>query len=154
CTACIDVCPTQAIIAPYRLDARRCISYLTIEHDGAIPQELRPLIGNRVVGCDDCQLVRPWNKYAQRAQLSDFDARAPLDNASLLQLWAWSEAEFMRHSEGSALRRLGYSRWRRNLAVALGNALRATANARITQALRDALPNADPLVREHVLWAL
>jgi epoxyqueuosine reductase len=154
CAACIDVCPTRAIVAPYRLDARRCISYLTIEHDGAIPLELRPLIGNRVVGCDDCQLVCPWNKYAQRARLPDFDARAPLDSASLLQLWRWSEAEFLQHTEGSALRRIGYSRWRRNLAVALGNALRNTANAQIEQALRDALPAADALVREHVLWAL
>ena len=154
CAACIDVCPTRAIVAPYRLDARRCISYLTIEHDGAIPVELRPLIGNRVVGCDDCQLVCPWNKYAQRAQIADFDAREPLSSASLLQLWQWSEADFLLHTEGSALRRIGYSRWRRNLAVALGNALRAGANAPIEQALRDALPYADPLVREHVLWAL
>jgi epoxyqueuosine reductase len=154
CAACIDVCPTRAIVAPYRLDARRCISYLTIEHDGAIPVELRPLIGNRVVGCDDCQLVCPWNKYAQRARLADFDVREPLSNASLLQLWQWSEAQYLQHTEGSALRRIGYSRWRRNLAVAMGNALRVAANAQIEQALRDALSDADALVREHVRWAL
>jgi epoxyqueuosine reductase len=154
CSACIDACPTRAIVTPYRLDARRCISYLTIEHDGPIPIELRPLIGNRVVGCDDCQLVCPWNKYAQRALLADFDAREPLDSATLLALWRWSEAQFLQHTEGSALRRIGYSRWRRNLAVALGNALRAAPRSDIEQALRDALPSADPLVREHVLWAL
>jgi epoxyqueuosine reductase len=154
CSACIDVCPTRAIVAPYRLDARRCISYLTIEHDGPIPVELRPLVGNRVVGCDDCQLVCPWNKYAQRASLPDFDPRERLDNASLLQLWRWSEAQFLQYTEGSALRRIGYSRWRRNLAVALGNALRAGPRPEIEQALHDALPSADALVREHVLWAL
>jgi epoxyqueuosine reductase len=154
CTACIDICPTQAIVAPYRLDARRCISYLTIEHDGAIPLELRTAIGNRVVGCDDCQLVCPWNKYAQRAQIADFDPRAPFDGATLLELWGWSESQFLSHTEGSALRRVGYARWRRNLAVALGNALRVTPNAQIERALRDALPDADALVREHVLWAL
>jgi len=108
CSACIDVCPTRAIVAPYRLDARRCISYLTIEHDGPIPPELRPLIGNRIYGCDDCQLVCPWNKYAQRASLPDFDEREGLGDATLLALWAWSEEEFLRHTEGSAIRRIGY----------------------------------------------
>ncbi|HRH90052.1 MAG TPA: tRNA epoxyqueuosine(34) reductase QueG [Rubrivivax sp.] len=108
CSACIDICPTRAIVAPYRLDARRCISYLTIEHDGAIPLALRPLLGNRIYGCDDCQLVCPWNKYARVTALADFDARAPLPGATLLQLWAWDEAEFLRRTEGSAIRRIGH----------------------------------------------
>jgi len=154
CSACIDVCPTQAIVAPYRLDARRCISYLTIEHDGPIPVELRPLLGNRIYGCDDCQLVCPWNKYAQRATLPDFDARAPLDSATLLQLWAWDEAEFLRRTEGSAIRRIGHARWQRNLAVALGNALRAQPDAEIERALRARLPAASALLAEHIGWAL
>ena len=154
CSACIDVCPTRAIVAPYRLDARRCISYLTIEHPGAIDVELRPLIGNRIYGCDDCQLVCPWNKYAQRSVLADFDARAPLAEPTLLQLWAWSEGEFLRHTEGSAIRRIGWSRWRRNLAVALGNAWRATGDAALARALQDARDGAEPMVREHIDWAL
>jgi epoxyqueuosine reductase len=154
CSACIDVCPTRAIVAPYRLDARRCISYLTIEHDGAIPLALRPLMGNRIFGCDDCQLVCPWNKYARRATLPDFDARTQWSDAALLDLWQWDEASFLRHTEGSALRRIGFARWRRNLAVALGNALRAAPRSDIEQALRAALPAADALLREHVLWAL
>ena len=154
CTACIEACPTRAIVAPYRLDARRCISYLTIEHDGSIPLELRPLMGNRIYGCDDCQLVCPWNKYAQRATLPDFDARDALSNAGLLALWLWREADFLRHAEGSAIRRIGWRRWRRNLAVACGNALRAGPDAALAQALRDALPCDDALVREHVEWAL
>ena len=154
CSACIDVCPTQAIVAPYRLDARRCISYLTIEHDGPIPLELRPLIGNRIYGCDDCQLVCPWNKYAQRATLPDFDARDALSEPTLLQLWAWSEAEFLQRSEGSAIRRIGYVRWQRNLAVALGNALRATGAAAIRDALQSRRDAAAPLVQEHIDWAL
>ena len=155
CSACIDVCPTRAIVAPYRLDARRCISYLTIEHDGPIPLELRPLMGNRVFGCDDCQLICPWNKYARRSTLPDFDARAQWHDADLLALWQWDEAAFLRHTEGSALRRIGFTRWRRNLAVALGNALRATRDAAaIEQALRAALPDADDVVREHIEWAL
>src|SRR5688572_26743646 len=123
CSACITVCPTQAIVAPYRLDARRCISYLTIEHRGAIAPELRPLIGNRIYGCDDCQLVCPWNKYAQRSTLPDFDEREGFSGSTLLELWQWNEPEFLRRTEGSAIRRIGYPRWRRNLAVALGNAL-------------------------------
>ena len=158
CSACIDVCPTRAIVAPYRLDARRCISYLTIEHAGPIPLELRPLIGNRIYGCDDCQLVCPWNKYAQRSPLPDFDARASVGSATLLQLWAWSEAEFLRHTEGSAIRRIGFERWQRNCAVALGNALRAASDATeaaaIAAALRGRLTEAVPLVREHIEWAL
>jgi len=154
CSACLDVCPTRAIVAPYRLDARRCISYLTIEHDGPIPRELRPSIGNRIFGCDDCQLVCPWNKYAQRATLPDFDARSPWRDAELTVLWQWDEATFLRHTEGSALRRIGFARWRRNLAVAMGNALRAAPNGAIEQLLRAALPDADELLREHLQWAL
>jgi epoxyqueuosine reductase len=156
CSACIDVCPTQAIVGPYRLDARRCISYLTIEHDGPIPIELRALIGNRIYGCDDCQLVCPWNKYAQRSTLSDFDVRELLVRPTLLQLWAWSESEFLQHTEGSAIRRIGYERWRRNLAVGLGNALRAGVGTDL--AVRDALVRsrdaAGAMVREHIDWAL
>jgi epoxyqueuosine reductase len=154
CRACIDVCPTQAIVAPYRLDARRCISYLTIEHDGPIPVELRASIGNRIYGCDDCQLVCPWNKYAQRSVLPDFDVRDGLDRSTLLQLWAWDQAGFLRRTEGSAIRRIGWLRWRRNLAVGLGNALRASADAAIRQALLAARESEDALVREHIDWAL
>jgi epoxyqueuosine reductase len=154
CSACIEVCPTRAIVAPYRLDARRCISYLTIEHDGAIPLELRAPLGNRIYGCDDCQLVCPWNKYAQRSTLPDFDARAPLDGATLLQLWAWDEAEFLHRTEGSPIRRIGHARWQRNLAVALGNALRAQADEAIKRALRERLDGASALLAEHIEWAL
>ena len=155
CTACIDVCPTQAIVGPYRLDARRCISYLTIEHPGPIPLELRPLMGNRVYGCDDCQLACPWNKFAQRSALPDFDPRHGLDGATLLQLWSWSEAEFLQRTEGSAIRRIGWQRWRRNLAVALGNAARLEADPmRLHAALQAARAQADALVAEHVDWAL
>ena len=157
CRACIDVCPTQAIVGPYRLDARRCISYLTIEHDGPIPIELRALFGNRIYGCDDCQLVCPWNKYAQASLLPDFDARASVGAATLLNLWAWNEADFLRHTEGSAMRRIGFERWQRNLAVALGNALRQ-ADAQTRRALQDALRarlgSASALVAEHIRWAL
>jgi epoxyqueuosine reductase len=154
CSACIDICPTQAIVAPYRLDARRCISYLTIEEAGPIPTELRPLIGNRIYGCDDCQLVCPWNKYAKRSTLPDFDPREPLSNATLAGLWQWSEEEFLRHTEGSAIRRIGHERWQRNLAVAMGNALRAGADAEIARALAERRESASPLVREHIDWAL
>ncbi len=154
CSACIDACPTQAIVAPYRLDARRCISYLTIEHDGPIPVELRPLIGNRIVGCDDCQLACPWNKYAQRSPLPDFDVREPLADATLLALWAWDEAEFLHRTEGSAIRRIGHERWQRNLAVSLGNALGAAPSGEIERALRERLPEASALVTEHIEWAL
>jgi epoxyqueuosine reductase len=154
CSACIDVCPTRAIVAPYRLDARRCISYLTIEHHGPIPTELRAPIGNRIYGCDDCQLTCPWNKYARRSLLSDFDERVPLVTATLLELWSWDEALFRRRTEGSAIRRIGWQRWRRNLAVALGNALRASSDPQILPALRQAHGNADELVREHIDWAM
>ncbi len=155
CNACIDVCPTQAIVGPYRLDARRCISYLTLELKGSIPVELRPLIGNRVVGCDDCQLVCPWNKFAQRATTPDFDVRHGLDEATLVELFAWSAEEFSRKTEGSALRRIGHERWLRNMAVGLGNALRQGAPAAgIVEALRARLDDPSELVREHVVWAL
>ena len=154
CRACIDLCPTQAIVGPQRLDARRCISYLTIEHPGPIDEALRPLIGNRIYGCDDCQLACPWNKYAQRSTLPDFDSRAPLGHATLLELWAWDEAEFLRRTEGSAIRRIGHRRWRRNLAVALGNAWRETGDARIAAALQQASDRDDALVGEHIAWAL
>ncbi|WP_395693024.1 tRNA epoxyqueuosine(34) reductase QueG [Piscinibacter sp.] len=154
CTACLEVCPTQAIVAPYRLDARRCISYLTIEHDGAIPVELRAAIGNRIYGCDDCQLVCPWNKYARRATLPDFDPRAPLGRATLLELWRWDEAEFLHRTEGSAIRRIGHARWRRNLAVAMGNALRAGVDEGLRAALAAAREGASELLREHIDWAL
>jgi epoxyqueuosine reductase len=154
CTACISACPTQAIVAPYRLDARRCISYLTIEHDGPIPEELRAPMGNRIYGCDDCQLACPWNKYAQRATLADFDTRAPLASASLLQLWAWDEAEFSRRTEGSAMRRAGWQRWRRNLAVGLGNAWRHSGVLALRTALQDARATESALVQQHIDWAL
>jgi epoxyqueuosine reductase len=154
CSACIDACPTRAIVAPYRLDARRCISYLTIEHDGPIPEALRPALGNRIYGCDDCQLACPWNKYAQRSPLPDFDPRNGLDDASLLALWSWGEAEFLRRSEGSAIRRIGWQRWRRNLAVGLGNARRGGAGPEVDAALLAARAHADALVCEHIDWAL
>ncbi len=157
CSACIIICPTQAIVAPGRLDARRCISYLTIEHAGPIPEPLRPLIGNRIYGCDDCQLVCPWNKYAQRSPVPDFDPRAGLTGATLTELFAWSEAEFLRRTEGSPIRRIGHERWLRNIAVALGNAVRVLP-AVDAEPLRAALARRaeDPsaLVREHVEWAL
>lgn len=152
CSACIDICPTQAIVAPYRLDARRCISYLTIEHAGPIPIELRPLIGNRIYGCDDCQLVCPWNKFARRSALPDFDEREGLTAPLLTTLWRWTEDDFLRHTEGSAIRRIGHERWLRNVAVALGNARRAGAD--VDAALRERLPTAGPLLREHIEWAL
>jgi epoxyqueuosine reductase len=148
------VCPTQAIVAPYRVDARRCIAYLTIEHDGPIPVELRPLIGNRIYGCDDCQLVCPWNKFAQVSALPDFDARPALGDPMLLELWSWDEARFLRETEGSPIRRIGYERWQRNLAVALGNALGAGAPAMVREALLARRDTATPLVREHIDWAL
>ena len=158
CSACIDVCPTQAIVEPYRLDARRCISYLTIEHAGPIPIEFRAPMGNRIYGCDDCQLVCPWNKYARRSTLPDFDVRDPFDQPTLLELWAWSEADFLRHTEGSAIRRIGHERWQRNLAVAMGNALRDEPDADVRGELRHALSAsrdvATPLVREHIEWAM
>lgn len=155
CSACIDVCPTQAILGPYKLDARRCISYLTIELKGSIPIELRPLIGNRVLGCDDCQLACPWNKFAQRASLSDFDVRHGLDHASLVELFSWSENQFNRNMEGSAIRRIGHERWLRNIAVGLGNAARSdVAMPDILTALKARMDHPSALVREHVAWAL
>ena len=156
CSACITVCPTQAIIAPHRLDARRCISYLTIEHAGPIPLELRPLMGNRIYGCDDCQLICPWNKFAQRNALADFDERQGLTGQQLVTLFAWTEEDFLRLTEGSAIRRIGHERWLRNIAVAMGNALRAgTAGAaEIRAALTARGDSAGTLVGEHVAWAL
>ena len=155
CQACITVCPTQAILGPHRLDARRCISYLTIELKGSIPVELRPLIGNRVYGCDDCQTVCPWNKFAQRAVLADFDERNGLGSAALIELFGWSEDEFMRKMEGSPIRRIGHQRWLRNLAVGLGNAAHQAKGAPdIVAALSERLQDPSPLVREHVAWAL
>jgi epoxyqueuosine reductase len=155
CSACIDVCPTQAIVAPYRLDARRCISYLTIELKGSIPVELRPLIGNRVLGCDDCQVVCPWNKFAQRASLRDFDVRNGLDDATLIELFAWSEEEFNRNLQGSAIRRIGHERWLRNIAVGIGNAAAALpGDAAMVAALTARAQHPSALVREHVEWAL
>ena len=159
CQSCIDICPTQAITAPYQLDARRCISYLTIENTEEIPVEFRRAIGNRVYGCDDCQLICPWNKFAKRSELPDFVERHGLGKATLLQLWSWTESEFDQRHAGSAIRRIGYVRWRRNLAVALGNAL---VSAEVTHedkdlmriALSAALSEADALVAEHILWAL
>ncbi|MGE5616079.1 MAG: tRNA epoxyqueuosine(34) reductase QueG [Bacillota bacterium] len=151
CERCIDVCPTRAIVAPYQLDARRCISYLTIEHHGALPEELRPLMGNRIYGCDDCQLVCPWNKYAKPSDDPDFAVRNGLDDASLVELFAWSEEEFNKRFEGSPIRRIGHERWLRNIAVALGN---ASGSKRVIDALRARAGHHSPLVREHVQWAL
>ena len=151
CTRCIDVCPTQAIVAPYSVDARRCISYLTIELHGAIPEDLRPLIGNRIYGCDDCQLVCPWNKFATPTPETDFLPRHDLDRSTLIDLFAWSEDDFLRRTEGSPIRRIGYERWLRNIAVAMGNAPRSEA---IVNALASRREHPSPLVREHVEWAL
>jgi epoxyqueuosine reductase len=161
CTRCIGACPTGAIVAPYKVDARLCISYLTIELKGSIPLEMRPLIGNRVYGCDDCQLACPWNKFAQAAPVADFDVRHGLDRASLVELFAWSADEFDTRMQGSAIRRIGYESWLRNLAVGMGNALRAasgslSADAReaIVRALRQRADDPSAVVREHVEWAL
>ena len=151
CHACIDACPTGAIVAPYELDARRCISYLTIELKGSIPEALRPLIGNRVYGCDDCQLACPWNKYAQVSRERDFAVRNGLDDADLVALFAWTADEFATRMEGSAIRRIGYERWLRNLAVGLGN---ADYDEAIVAALAARADDPSPLVREHVAWAL
>ncbi|PRC93587.1 tRNA epoxyqueuosine(34) reductase QueG [Solimicrobium silvestre] len=159
CTACITSCPTQAILAPYKLDARRCISYLTIELKTSIPIELRPLIGNRVYGCDDCQLCCPWNKFAQVSEQADFAVRNGLDNASLIDLFSWSEADFMKKLEGSPIRRIGYISWLRNLAVGLGNAKRELSmhqmdTSELDSALQKQISHPSEIVREHVLWAL
>ena len=160
CSACISACPTQAIVAPYQLDARRCISYLTIEHAGPIPIELRPLMGNRIYGCDDCQLVCPWNKFAKRSALPDFDERHGLGAAQLVHLMQWDEDTFLRLTEGSAIRRIGHVRWLRNVAIAIGNALRAmpalplAEQESLRQAAQIWAEHPDPVVRESVAWAL
>jgi epoxyqueuosine reductase len=151
CTRCIDICPTQAIVAPYRLDARRCIAYLTIEHEGAIDEDLRPLIGNRIFGCDDCQLVCPWNKFAKTTDEPDFRTRNHLDTATLADLFAWDEDEFLQRTEGSPIRRSGHARWLRNLAIALGN---APTSPEVVAALHSRRGIDDAMVREHVEWAL
>ncbi|CAM5477154.1 tRNA epoxyqueuosine(34) reductase QueG [Rhodanobacter lindaniclasticus] len=151
CTRCIEVCPTQAITGPYQLDAKRCISYLTIELKGSIPEELRAPMGNRIFGCDDCQLVCPWNKFAQVATEADFAPRHSLDGAKLVELFGWSEEEFLRRTEGMAIRRTGYEGWLRNIAVALGN---APPSEVIRAALRDRADHPSAVVREHVAWAL
>ena len=154
CNACIDICPTQAILAPQRLDARRCISYLTIEHHGPIPEDLRPLMGNRIYGCDDCQLICPWNKYARRSALPDFDEREGLTGRQLAELFSWSEDEFLRLTEGSPIRRIGHERWLRNVAIAIGNALRQADDPALRAALQARAQHPSALVREHVAWAL
>lgn len=159
CTSCLEVCPTQAFVSPFELDARRCISYLTIEHTGSIPLELRPLMGNRVYGCDDCQRVCPWNRYAQAASLNDFDVRHGLDQRTLVELFSWTESEFIARHQGSAILRIGYVRWLRNLAVGLGNALASPAlpadqRTAIIQILNTHVAHPSEIVREHVQWAL
>lgn len=151
CRACLEVCPTQAIVAPYQVDARLCISYLTIELHGPIPEDLRPLIGNRIYGCDDCQLVCPWNRFAKLTGEKDFNPRHRLNAQELLEVFAWSEQDFLAKTEGSAIRRIGYERWLRNIAVALGNAPKSEV---IILALRAKLLHASELVREHIKWAL
>ena len=151
CRACIDVCPTQAIVAPYRLDARRCISYLTIEREGPIPEPLRAPMGNRIYGCDDCQLVCPWNRFGRLTAEAGFLPRHGLDHATLVGLFAWDEGEFLRRTEGSAIRRIGHLRWLRNLAVGLGN---GPADEPARRALEDRAAHPSALVREHVRWAL
>lgn len=151
CQACLDICPTAAITAPYQLDARRCISYLTIEHKTAIPEDLRPLMGNRIYGCDDCQLVCPWNKFSQPTRVADFHVRHGLDDRDLLTLFGWSAQQFADRFAGSAIRRIGHTQWLRNIAVALGN---AATTPQVVAALRARADDAQALVREHVAWAL
>ena len=151
CKACITVCPTDAIVAPYELDARRCISYLTIEHEGSIPEDLRKGIGNRIFGCDDCQLMCPWNRFSQHTGETDFHPRHGLGDSDLVSLFSWSEEEFLERTAGSAIRRAGYLKWLRNIAVALGN---APTTEDIVQALNTRMDYPDETVREHVLWAL
>lgn len=151
CTACLKICPTQAIVAPYQVDARRCVSYLTIELQGAIPEDLRPLIGNRIYGCDDCQLICPWNRFAKLTAEGDFHPRRQLNQQQLLSAFAWDEATFLRNTEGSAIRRIGHTRWLRNIAVALGN---APPNELIKHSLLAHYAHESALVREHVCWAL
>lgn len=155
CTSCIDICPTQAIVAPYRVDARRCISYLTIELHGAIPVQFRQAIGNRIYGCDDCQLYCPWNRFAQATNEKDFFTRQPLDAAALVELFSWSEEAFLSNTEGSAIRRIGYRRWLRNIAVALGNAGKSTKIIQILkQKKQEMIQAGEPMVVEHIDWAL
>ncbi len=152
CNACISICPTQAIVAPYKVDAKRCISYLTIEHEGSIAEEFRSAMGNRIYGCDDCQLVCPYNRDVDTTQESDFTPRSHLINADLLELFLWTEDEFLSNTEGSPIRRIGISKWRRNISIALGN---AAFSADITHALKQALENTqDPILTEHYQWAL
>ncbi len=151
CTACVDVCPTRAFPEPYILDAKRCISYLTIEHRGSIPEGLRPLMGNRIFGCDDCQLICPWNRFSNFTQEQDFHPRQKLDQSSLLALFQWTEEEFLKKTEGSAIRRTGYEGWLRNIAIALGN---GHQNQAVLAALREKLKHDSEIVREHVQWAL
>jgi epoxyqueuosine reductase len=151
CVACMTICPTAAIVAPYTVDARRCISYLTIEYAGSIPLELRPLMGNRIYGCDDCQLICPWNRYAHTSPETDFAARQELLAPELLMLWQWSETRFLQQTEGSPIRRIGFEKWQRNLAVALGNAPYSSA---IVSALADQRDTSSALVQEHITWAL
>jgi len=151
CTACIDICPTKAIIKPYILDARRCISYLTIEHKGSIDENLRPLMGNRIFGCDDCQIICPWNKFAQLTTIKDFSPRHSLDCATLIDLFNWSEQDFANNTEGSTIRRAGYTSWLRNIAISLGNA-KTTPN--VILALQARANHTNEIVREHVVWAL
>jgi len=163
CTACIDICPTQAIVEPYQVDARRCISYLTIELRESIPDEFRKDIGNRIYGCDDCQLVCPWNKFSIHTKEKDFTIRNSLDSSTLIDLFSWTEKEFLKKTEGSAIRRIGYEAWSRNIAVALGNLLRNLVEGKtvdkvtsrnITRVLEDKKLHTSELVREHIEWAL
>jgi epoxyqueuosine reductase len=151
CVACLEICPTQAIVAPYQVDAKLCVSYLTIELHGAIPKPLRPLIGNRIYGCDDCQLICPWNRFAKPTDEQDFRPRHNLNNAQLIELFTWTEAEFLHKTEGSAIRRIGHERWLRNIAVALGN---GSYSETAKSALEKRLTHSSELVREHVDWAL
>ncbi|OYD22935.1 tRNA epoxyqueuosine(34) reductase QueG [Oceanimonas baumannii] len=151
CVACLTICPTQAIVEPYVVDARRCISYLTIELDGPIPEALRPLMGNRIYGCDDCQLICPWNRFANASKEPDFSPREQLHAPQLLALFDWSEAHFLKVTEGSPIRRIGYRRWLRNIAVALGN---APASPMVIQALEQKRDEVDEMVQEHIDWAL
>jgi len=151
CDACLKVCPTDAFVAPYKLDAKRCISYLTIELKNAIPEEFREPIGNRVFGCDDCQLICPWNKFAKTTQEKDFSPRHTLDDSQLIDLFLWTEAEFLKNTEGSPIRRIGYERWLRNLAVGLGN---ANQSSEIINALEQKKEIVSPMVKEHIEWAI
>lgn len=151
CTACLDICPTNAFIGPFELDARKCIAYLTIEYKGSIPEEIRPLMGNRIFGCDDCQLVCPWNKFAKITKEADFFPRHHLDNKTLIELFLWNNEQYLHFTEGSPLRRIGYEGWLRNIAIALGN---APSNSQVIHALKEKEFHESALVREHVAWAL